>query len=88
MSPPLKPVDEETIIKLTQQTARSSPSRTTKFAGGLGGLIAEVLGRKRPTPIEFVGLKDTFAESGKPLELIKKYHSMIKLSPMPSKGLF
>jgi transketolase len=69
----VKPVDEETIIKLTQQTGAVVTVEDHQVAGGLGGLIAEVLGRKRPTPIEFVGLKDTFAESGKPLELIKKY---------------
>jgi transketolase len=69
----IKPVDEETIIKLAEQTGAVVTVEDHQIAGGLGGLIAEVLAKKRPTPIEFVGLKDTFAESGKPLELIKKY---------------
>jgi transketolase len=69
----IKPVDEETIVKLAEQTGAVITVEDHQIAGGLGGLIAEVLAKKRPTPIEFVGLKDTFAESGKPLELIKKY---------------
>jgi transketolase len=69
----IKPIDEETIAKLAQQSGAVVTVEDHQIAGGLGGLVAEVLAKKRPTPIEFVGLKDTFAESGKPLELIKKY---------------
>jgi transketolase len=69
----IKPVDEEMIIKLANEAGSVVTVEDHQIAGGLGGLIAEVLSRKRPTPIEFVGLKDTFGESGKPLELIRKY---------------
>jgi transketolase len=69
----VKPIDEETIVKLAQQSGTVVTVEDHQIAGGLGGLIAEVLSRNRPTPIEFVGLKDTFAESGEPRELLKKY---------------
>jgi transketolase len=69
----LKPVDEETIVKLATETGAVVTVEDHQVAGGLGGLIAEVLAKKKPTPTEFVGLKDTFGESGQPLELIKKY---------------
>lgn len=69
----IKPADEEMIAKLAEDAKAVVTVEDHQIAGGLGGLIAEVLGRKRPTPIEFVGLKDTFAESGSPRELIKKY---------------
>jgi transketolase len=69
----IKPVDEETIVRLATETGVVVTVEDHQIAGGLGGLIAEVLAKKRPTPIEFVGLKDTFAESGQPKELIKKY---------------
>lgn len=69
----IKPVDEETIVKLASETGAVVTVEDHQIAGGLGGLIAEVLAKKKPTPIEFVGLKDTFAESGAPKELIKKY---------------
>jgi transketolase len=69
----IKPVDEETIVKLATETSAVVTVEDHQIAGGLGGLIAETLSQKHPTPIEFVGLKDTFGESGKPKELIKKY---------------
>jgi transketolase len=42
--------------------------------GGLGSAIAEVLARNFPAPMEFIGLQDTFAESGSAKELIEKYN--------------
>lgn len=69
----IKPVDVETIIRLAEDAKAVVTVEDHQIAGGLGGLIAEVLSKNRPTPMESVGLKDTFAESGQPLELIKKY---------------
>ena len=39
----------------------------------MGGAVAEVLAKHAPTPIEFIGMQDTFGESGAPAALIKKY---------------
>ncbi len=69
----IKPCDEETIIELAGKSGRVVTVEDHQVAGGLGGMIAEILARTKPTPIEFVGLKDTFGESGQPLELIKKF---------------
>jgi len=41
--------------------------------GGLGDSIAQVLGRFYPAPIEMVAVNDSFGESGKPTDLLKKY---------------
>jgi transketolase len=41
--------------------------------GGLGGAVAELVAREYPVPIEFVGMQDTFGETGEPEELIEKY---------------
>ena len=41
--------------------------------GGLGESIAQLLGRKLPTPLEMVAVNDSFGESGKPADLMKKY---------------
>ncbi len=41
--------------------------------GGLGDSVAQVLALFKPTPIEYVAVKDTFGESGKPEELLVKY---------------
>ena len=41
--------------------------------GGLGDSVAQVLSRELPTPIEMVGVNDTFGESGTPRQLMEKY---------------
>ena len=41
--------------------------------GGLGDSVAQLLGRKLPTPIEMVAVNDKFGESGKPEDLLAKY---------------
>ncbi len=69
----VKPIDETTILKLVKQTGAAVSVEDHQIAGGLGSAIAEVLAKNSPTPMEFVGLQDTFAESGTPAELIKKY---------------
>ncbi|HVZ67170.1 MAG TPA: transketolase C-terminal domain-containing protein [Patescibacteria group bacterium] len=69
----VKPIDEETLISLAKQTGAVVTVEDHQAAGGLGGAIAEVLARNLPTPMEFIGLQDTFGESGTPIELIKKY---------------
>jgi len=69
----IKPIDTKTIIDLAAKTKHVVTVEDHQIMGGLGGAIAEVLAKNLPTPMEFVGLNDTFAESGKPLEIIKKY---------------
>ncbi len=69
----IKPADEKGIISAVKETGCVVTVEDHQVAGGLGGLISEILARNLPSPIEFVGLQDTFAESGKPDELIEKY---------------
>ena len=69
----VKPLDEETIVRVAKQTRAVVTAEEHNIIGGLGGAIAEVLGEKLPTPMVRVGLKDTFGESGRPQELLEKY---------------
>lgn len=69
----IKPADEKGIISAAKESGAVVTVEDHQVATGLGGMIAEVLAKNLPTPMEFVGLKDTFAESGKPEELIEKY---------------
>ena len=69
----IKPLDEEAILFLAKNTKAFVTVEDHQIAGGLGGSIAEFTAKTIPTAIEFVGLKDTFAESGTPKELIEKY---------------
>jgi transketolase len=41
--------------------------------GGLGSAVAEVLGEQLPTPMRRIGLRNTFAESGRYDLLLSKY---------------
>lgn len=69
----VKPLDEETIVRVAKQTKAVVTAEEHNIIGGLGSAIAEVLGEKLPTPMVRVGLKDTFGESGRPQELLEKY---------------
>jgi len=69
----IKPLDKEKVVKLARETGAVVTVEDHQVIGGLGSAIAETLGELLPTPIEFIGLRDTFAESGKPVELIEKY---------------
>ena len=70
----IKPLDEQTILDSVKKTRAAVSVEDHQIVGGLGGLIAEVLAEHFPTPLERIGLQDTFGESGKPEELLKKYH--------------
>jgi transketolase len=69
----IKPLDEKTILSVIEKTKSAVTVEDHQVVGGLGGAISEVLAKTKPTPIEFIGLQDTFAESGSPKELIEKY---------------
>jgi len=70
----IKPLDEEGIMRFTGHTGAVVTVEDHQVAGGLGSAIAEFLAKTNPLPMEFVGLQDTFAESGSPTELLKKYN--------------
>ena len=46
--------------------------------GGLGDSVAQVLSQKLPTPQEYIAVNDSFGESGKPDQLLKKYGLGVK----------
>ena len=69
----IKPLDGEGILHLTEKTRAVVSVEDHQIMGGLGGAIAEFLAQNRPLPMEFIGLHDTFAESGTPDELLTKY---------------
>jgi transketolase len=69
----IKPLDVDAIIKSASKTNAVVSAEEHMMNGGLGDSIAQVLARFKPTPIEYVAVKDTFGESGKPEELLVKY---------------
>ncbi len=72
-SPSIKPLDENLIISLTNNAGAVVTMETHQIAGGFGGAVAELLAKNCPVPMEFVGVKDRFGQSGTPDELMSEY---------------
>lgn len=69
----VKPLDVETIVSYANKTGAVVTAEEHNIIGGLGSAVAEALSEHSPTPLVRVGIKDTFGESGRPLELVEKY---------------
>ena len=69
----IKPLDEEAIIRSLRKTKCAVTAEEHNIIGGLGDAIAQIAAKHCPVPIEYVGTKDTFGESGTPAQLLKKY---------------
>lgn len=69
----IKPLDEEAILNSIRKTRCAVTVEEHNIIGGLGDAVAQVAAKNFPVPIEYIGTKDTFGESGKPEELLRKY---------------
>jgi transketolase len=69
----IKPLDEKAILQSVKKTGCAVSAEEHQVAGGLGDSIAQVLIQKHLAPLEYVGVKDTFGESGTPAQLMEKY---------------
>jgi transketolase len=69
----IKPLDEKAILQSVKKTGCAVSAEEHQIAGGLGDSIAQVLIQKHLAPLEYVGVNDTFGESGTPAQLMEKY---------------
>lgn len=69
----IKPLDEKKILEVIQKCGAAVTIEEHQVMGGLGGALAELFARHNPLPMEFVGMQDSFGESGMPDELVVKY---------------
>jgi len=69
----IKPIDEALLASCARETGAFVTAEDHNIVGGLGGAVAEALARTVPSPIEFVGVRDVFGESGDPDELAQRY---------------
>ena len=69
----IKPIDKNVIIKAAKETGAIVTAEEHTVLGGMGSAVSEILAREFPVPIEFVGVKDRFGESGAPAELFKLF---------------
>ena len=69
----IKPLDREVILKAAKETGAIVTAEDHQIHCGLGSAVSEYLAQTLPTVQEFVAVRDTFGESGKGVELMKKY---------------
>jgi transketolase len=68
----LQPIDQEAIIEAAVDTGAIVTAEEHLLNGGLGSMVARIVAKNKPVPMEFVGIKG-YAMSGKPAELLEKY---------------
>ena len=76
--PTLKPIDKSEIINAAKKTGAFVTVEDHQINGGLGSAVAEVLAENCPVPLNRIGLRDTFAESGDYRLLLEKYSMSAK----------
>ena len=69
----IKPLDEKIILKSIVKTKCIVSAEEHNIMGGLGESISGLLVRNNLVPMEFVGVEDSFGESGTPTQLMDKY---------------
>jgi len=69
----IKPLDKDLILKSVNKTKCIVTAEEHMLNGGLGDSIAQLIALENPTPLEMVGVNDTFGESGTPSQLMEKY---------------
>ena len=72
----VKPIDKEAIDLAARQTGAIVTAEEHLLEGGLGAAVARVVAEHHPVPMAFIGLHDTYAESGTAQELLQKYGLM------------
>lgn len=70
----VKPLDTETILASLDKTGCAVVAEEHSIYGGLCSAISELCAEKRPTPLEFVAVRDTFGKSGEFEELLGYFH--------------
>ena len=69
----IKPLDIKAVLALAKECKRIVTVEEHQIAGGMGSAVAEVLAQNFPVPIEFIGVRDLFGQSGSPDELVEHY---------------
>lgn len=69
----VKPFDEATLLASAAKTGLVVTAEEGQIAGGLGGVVAEVLGEQLPTRVVRLGVRDRYGESGSPAEVLSHF---------------
>ncbi|HEY0396154.1 MAG TPA: transketolase C-terminal domain-containing protein [Candidatus Elarobacter sp.] len=69
----IKPMDEAAVVAAARDCGAVVTVEEHQIQGGMGSRVAEILAQRQPVPIEFVGVRDQFGQSGAPQELVEHY---------------
>src|SRR6185295_3888165 len=69
----IKPLDQQAILQSVSKTRCAVTAEEHQLNGGLGDAVCQVLSRDMPSPVEMVGVNNSFGESGTPAQLMEKY---------------
>lgn len=69
----VKPIDVSAIVQSAQTTGAIVTAEEHLLSGGLGAAVSQIVAEHYPVPMEFIGLRDTYAESGTHEGLFRKY---------------
>jgi transketolase len=69
----IKPLDRDAIRKAASETGAIVVVEEHLVDSGLGVRVAQVVAETQPCVMEFVGIENTYAESGSPEALLEKY---------------
>ena len=69
----IKPLDVDLVIKAARETGAVVTAEEHSVIGGLGGAVCEVLSEGFPVPVERLGLRDVFGQSGTAEDLLAHY---------------
>jgi transketolase len=69
----IKPLDIDLVLRAARETGAIVTAEEHSIIGGLGGAVCETLAESHPVPVERVGLRDVFGQSGTPEELLVHY---------------
>lgn len=69
----VKPLDEAAVVAAARKAGAAVTVEEHQLAGGVGSAVGEALAQACPVPHEFVAVRDSFGQSGKPEELIEHY---------------
>ncbi|NLH09282.1 MAG: transketolase family protein [Chloroflexi bacterium] len=70
----IRPLDEEAIAAAARETGAIVTAEEHLLQGGIGANVARLVALNHPVPMRFVGLRDTYVESGDPWDLLEKYN--------------
>ncbi|MFC0877319.1 transketolase family protein [Saccharicrinis sp. FJH2] len=74
----VKPIDTQGITNVLKQCGAAVTAEDHNIIGGLGSAIMEVAAENHPVPVYRIGLRDKFAGSGLPQELLDYYEMSVE----------